>query len=64
MARDLEHQPHRPPVLRRVTAALVLVAVAALVVHLVVGLVVAVFWFAVLLVAVVAVIWALKTLVW
>jgi len=43
---------------------LILVAVAALVIHLVVGLVVAVFWIAVVAAAVVAVLWALKTLVW
>ena len=43
---------------------MILVAVAALVIHLVVGLVVAVFWIAVVAAAVVAVLWALKTLVW
>ena len=64
MARELEHQPSRPPVLRKAVAALVLVAVAALVIHLIVGLVVAVFWIAVVVAAVVAVLWALKTLVW
>jgi hypothetical protein len=45
-----------------VTAGLVLVAAAALVIHFAVGLVVAVFWTAVVLVAIVAVLWALKTL--
>ena len=54
----------RPPVLRRVFAGLILIAVAALVVHLVIGLVVAVFWTVVVIAAVVAVLWALKTLVW
>ena len=64
MARELEHQPGRPPILRRVTAGLILVAAAALAVHLVIGLVVAVFWIAVIVAVVVAVVWALKTLVW
>lgn len=43
---------------------MVLVAAAALVIHLIIGLVVAVFWIAVVAAAVVAVLWALKTLVW
>ena len=62
MSRELEAQPSRTPVLRRVTAGLILVAAAALVIHFAVGLVVAVFWTAVVLVAIVAVLWALKTL--
>lgn len=45
-------------------AVLVLVAAAALAIHLVIGLVVAVFWIAVVVAAVVAVLWALKTIVW
>ncbi len=64
MHSELENQHVRTPVLRKAAAGLVLVAAAALVIHLVVGLVVAVFWVAVVLAAVVAVLWALKTLVW
>jgi uncharacterized membrane protein len=64
MAQELEQQRSRPPILRKAVAGLVLVAAAALVIHLVVGLVVAVFWIAVVVAAVVAVLWALKTLVW
>lgn len=64
MARDIEYRPARPPILRRALAGLVLIAVAALAIHLIVGLVIAVFWFVVVVAAVVAVIWALKTLVW
>ena len=60
MAREIEAHRSRPPVLRRVAAGLVLVAVAALAIHLIVGLVMAVFWFAVVLAAIVAVIWALN----
>jgi Flp pilus assembly protein TadB len=64
MAEDLEHQRARTPVLRKAAAGLVLVAVGALLIHFIVGLVVAVFWIAVILAAVVAVVWALKTIIW
>ncbi|HEY2316827.1 MAG TPA: hypothetical protein VGH67_00890 [Solirubrobacteraceae bacterium] len=64
MNSDLERTRSRPPILRKAVATLVLVAAVALVIHLVVGLVVAVFWIAVVVAAVVAVLWALKTLVW
>lgn len=64
MNSDLEPTRSRPPILRKAVAALVLVAAAALVIHLIVGLVVAVFWIAVVVAAVVGVVWALKTLVW
>jgi hypothetical protein len=49
-------------VVRKVTAGLVLVAAAALVIHFAIGLVMAVFWTAVVIAAIVAVIWALKTI--
>jgi hypothetical protein len=61
---ELETQPRRTPILRKAFAGLVLVAAVALAIHLVIGLVLAVFWFAVVLLAVVGVLWALKTLVW
>ena len=64
MNSDLEPTRSRPPILRKAVAALALVAAAALVIHLIVGLVVAVFWIAVVVAAVVGVVWALKTLVW
>lgn len=61
-SRQLENRPERTPVLRRAAAGLVLLAVAALVIHLAVGLIMAVFWVVVALVAVVAVLWALNTI--
>jgi hypothetical protein len=64
MQHELEARPSRSPVLRKVTAGLVLVAVAALAIHIVIGLVVTVFWIALVVAAVMAVAWALKTLVW
>lgn len=45
-------------------AGVVLIAVVALAIHVVIGLVMAVFWVAVVVAAIVAVLWALKTLVW
>jgi hypothetical protein len=56
--------PQRPSFLRRAVALLVLVAAAALAIHLVIGLVMTIFWVAVALVVAVAVLWALKTVVW
>jgi hypothetical protein len=64
MSRQIEPTRSRPPVLRRAVAGLVLIAVAALAVHLVVGLVVTVFWIVLVVAVVAAVLWALKTVVW
>jgi hypothetical protein len=64
MRSDLEQTRSRPPILRKAVAGLVLVAAAALVIHLIVGLVFAVFWIAVVVAAVIAVVWALKTIIW
>lgn len=41
-----------------------MVAIAALAIHVIIGLVLAVFWVAVVVAAIVGVLWALKTLVW
>jgi hypothetical protein len=62
MRTDIEGSRSRPPVLKRAAAGLVVIAVAALAIHVVIGLVVTVFWIAVALAAVVAVLWALNTL--
>ena len=64
MRTDLEGQPSRTPVLRKAVAGLVLIVVAALVIKLVVGFVIAIFWTIVAVAAVLAVLWALKTLIW
>lgn len=64
MRTELEAQPSHTPILRRAGAALVLVAVAALALKLVIGFVIAIFWTVVAVAAVIAVIWALKTLIW
>jgi hypothetical protein len=48
--------------MRRAVAGLVLIAVAALAIHLVIGLVMAVFWIVVVVAAIAAVLWAINTL--
>ena len=60
----MEVHPSRPPVLRRALAGLVVILVAALVVKVLIGFVMAIFWTIVAVAAVVAVLWALKTLIW
>jgi hypothetical protein len=64
MARELEQSRSGHPIVRKAFAGIVLIAVAALAIHIVVGLVLAVFWVAVVVAAIVAVLWALKTIVW
>jgi len=64
MNSQLEPTRSRPPILKKAVAGLVLVAIAALVIHLVIGLVVAVFWVVVVVAVIAAVLWALKTIVW
>ena len=62
MRTELDARPERTPILRRAASGLVLVAVAALAVHFVIGLIMTVFWLIVAVAAVAAVIWALKTI--
>jgi len=65
METDVEaHRGHKPSVLRKAGAGLVMVVVAALVLKLVIGFVIAIFWTVAIVAAVLAILWALKTLVW
>jgi uncharacterized membrane protein YgaE (UPF0421/DUF939 family) len=64
MAGELEPTRSRPPIVRKAVAGVVLVAIAALAIHVIIGVVTAVFWVAVVVAAIVAVLWAVKTLVW
>lgn len=61
-----ELQPHhsRPPILRRAAAGIVLIIAGVLAVSLVVTFVKAVFVTVLVVVGVIAVLWALKTLLW
>jgi len=58
----LEPTRSKPPLLRRAAASLVLIAIAVLVIHLAIGLVMAVFWIVVVVAAIVAALWAFNTL--
>ncbi len=65
MRSDIEAQPEaRTPVVKKALAGVVLIVVAALAVKVVIGLIMSVFWIVVGLAAVIAVLWALKTIVW
>jgi hypothetical protein len=64
MRTEIEHSRARPPVLRRALAGVVLIAAAALALKLVIGLVMTVFYVVVIAAIVLAVLWALKTIVW
>ncbi len=64
MTTEMEARSSHTPILRRALAGVVLILVAALAVKLLVGLVMAIFWTIVAVAAVVAVLWALKTLIW
>ena len=64
MQTELEAHRSRPPILKRALAGLVLIGAAAIGIFVLIGIIKAVFWTAVAIVVVVAVLWALKTLVW
>jgi hypothetical protein len=59
---QIEQSRSRPPVVRRVVAGLVLVALAALVIHFAIGLIVTVFWIVAIVAVIAAAIWALNTI--
>jgi len=58
------HRSRTPAVVRKAVAGLVLIVAAALVIKLAVGFVVWLFWTIVTVAVVVAIIWAIKTLIW
>lgn len=62
MNKDLEAARSHPPVLRRAAAGLILIAVAALAIHFVIGLIMTVVWIAVIIAAVLAVLWAVRNI--
>ncbi|MGH2894035.1 MAG: hypothetical protein ACRDPM_12330 [Solirubrobacteraceae bacterium] len=62
MSYQVEPSRSRPPILRRIGAGLILVVAAALAIHFVIGLIMTVFWIVVVVAAVVAVLWALKSI--
>ncbi len=62
MRTDIEESRARPPIVRRAAAGLVLIAAVALAIHVLFNLILTVFWVIVGVAAVLAVLWALKTL--
>ena len=64
MNTQVEAHRSRTPVVRKVGAGLILIIAAALVLKLAIGFVIWLFWTIVTVAVVVAVIWAIKTLIW
>jgi len=64
MRSDLEESRSRPPILKKMTAGLVLVAAAALAIWIAIGVIKTIFFIVAGLAIVVAILWALKTIVW
>jgi hypothetical protein len=61
---ELEQTQHHTPILRKALAGVVLVVAVALVIKLALGFVMAIFWTIVAVAVVIAILWALKTLIW
>jgi hypothetical protein len=64
MDTQVEASRTRTPVVRKVGAGLVLIIAAAIAIKLAIGIVVWLFWTVVTIAVVVAIIWAIKTLIW
>jgi hypothetical protein len=64
MQTELEARPARHPVVRKAIAGVVLIVAVALALKLVIGFVIAIFWTVAAIAIVIAILWALKTLVW
>ena len=62
MRSQLEPKRSGQPILKKAFAGLVLIAVAALAIHIVIGLVVTVFLIAAVVAVIAAVVWALNTI--
>jgi hypothetical protein len=65
MRTELEQRPEQHvSIVRKAFAGAVLVVATVLILKLVIGFVIAIFWGAVVVAAVIAVLWALKQIVW
>ena len=64
MQTQVEAQRSHTPIVRKAFAGVVLIVAAALILKLVIGFVIAIFWTVVVVAAVLAVLWALKTILW
>jgi hypothetical protein len=64
MNTDLEPSRTHTPVLKKAAAGIVLIVAVALILKLAIGFVIAIFWTVVVVAVIIAILWALKTLVW
>jgi hypothetical protein len=64
MNTDLEPSRSHTPVLKKAAAGIVLIVATALILKLAIGFVIAIFWTVVVVAVIIAILWALKTLVW
>jgi hypothetical protein len=62
MQSQVERTRARPPVVKKAVAGVVLIVAAALVIKIAIGFVMAIFWTVVVIAAIIAVLWALKTI--
>jgi hypothetical protein len=62
MHSDIEESRARTPIVKRAGAGLVLIAAAALAIHVLFNLILTVFWIIVGVAAVLAVLWAVRTI--
>ncbi len=64
MRSELEGHQASTPILRRAVASLILLGAVAVGIWIVIGVIKAVFWTVVIIAVALAVLWAIKTLVW
>jgi hypothetical protein len=64
MQKQIEGRSDRSPVLKKGVASLVLVAIAAVAIWVVIGVIKAIFVTVLVIAAVLAALWAVKTIVW
>jgi len=64
MNTEIEGRPERTPILRKAGAGVVLIVAVALAIKLLLGFVMAIFWTIAGIAIVLAILWALKTLIW
>jgi hypothetical protein len=64
MDTQIEGTRSRPPIVKRAFAGIVLIVAVALALKLLIGFVIAIFWTIVAVAVVIAILWALKTLIW
>jgi hypothetical protein len=64
MNTQIEGRPERTPILRKAGAGVVLIVAVALAIKLLLGFVMAIFWTIAGIAIVLAILWALKTLIW